>query len=56
MNEERVHVRVTMSEDGKTPIRTLVVDGIGITQISYIDTLKAGVQLINSLRWDARKG
>lgn len=55
MSEQRVYVRVTMSEDGKTPIRTLVVDGIGITEISYIDTLEAAVQFTGSLRWDARK-
>ncbi|WP_189523691.1 MULTISPECIES: hypothetical protein [unclassified Mesorhizobium] len=46
---ERVRVRV--STDGKQPCWELLVDNLKVCDLTYIETLELGLQIMSSLRW-----
>lgn len=48
----RLRVRVTMGEDGRTARRELILDGVKIADLSYVDTLEFILQATSSLRWE----
>lgn len=52
---QRVYVRVALDTDGKTPIRELVVDGLKISDLSYIEALELAMQIVSTLRYEQRK-
>lgn len=49
---QRLYIRITMGADGKTPRRTLVVDGQEITELSVFETIEAALQFTSSIRWE----
>ncbi len=48
---QRVHIRVTMAKDGRTPVLELVVDQVKVAELSPIDVIEANMQFASSLRW-----
>ena len=50
--EMRVYVRVAMDADGKTPVRELMVDGLKVAELSYIDAITFAMQIVSSLRFE----
>ncbi len=48
----RVYVRVCMGEDGKTPERELVVNGLKVADLSYVEALEFAMQIVSSLRFE----
>ena len=50
---ERVHMRVT--KDGAKANYELIVDGIKVADLDWIDVLTAAVQFVSSLRWGERQ-
>lgn len=52
---ERLYVRVTVGEDGKTAKRELILDGVKIADVSYLDVISFIMQATSSLRWEAAK-
>ncbi len=49
---ERIHVRVAL--DGSSPSRELIVDGVKVADLSYVETLEAAMQFVSSLRYEPR--
>lgn len=49
MSSERARVRV--STDGKQPQWELLVDNLKVCDLTYIETLELGLQIMSSLRW-----
>lgn len=45
-------IRVTLGKDGKTPVRELLVDGLKVTDISYIELVEFIMQATSSLRYE----
>ena len=41
-----------MDADGKTPVRELMVDGLKVAELSYIDALTFAMQIVSSLRFE----
>ena len=50
---QRVHIRVT--KDGSKTNFELMVDGLKVADLNYIDILEAAMQFVSSLRWDERR-
>lgn len=51
---ERVHMRVV--RNGKeTATWELLVDGLKVAELNYIDVLEAAMQFVSSLRWGERR-
>ena len=50
---QRVHIRVT--KDGAKTNFELMVDGLKVADLNYIDVLEAAMQFVSSLRWDERR-
>jgi len=48
---DKAYIRVTMAEDGKTPIRELMVDGYKVCELSFVEVLQLIMQASSSLRW-----
>jgi hypothetical protein len=55
MIDQRCYVRVSLLEDGKTPKRELMIDGVKAAELSYIDTLELAMQATSSLRYEKRE-
>jgi hypothetical protein len=53
MTQQRVHIRVL--KDGAKTNFELVVDGLKIAELNYIDILEAAMQFVSSLRWGERQ-
>lgn len=53
--QNKAHIRVTIGEDGKTPVRELMFDGILVGELSYIETLELSLNATSSLRFEQRK-
>lgn len=53
MTEQRCHIRVT--KDGTKTNFELMVDGLKIADLNYIDVLEAAMQFVSSLRWGERR-
>ena len=47
---QKVAIRVTVS-DGKIVNRELMVDGMKVCDLSYLDVLEFAMQAVSSLRW-----
>lgn len=55
MAPAKMAIRVTLAEDGKTPVRSLWFDGVKIGDVSYVEVLEAAMQLVSTLRFEARR-
>lgn len=51
---DRIHVRVTLAEDGRTPVRELIVDGEKVATLSFHETLALAMQATSTLRFEVR--
>ena len=49
---QRLAIRVTLEKDGKTPKRELMVDGLKISDVSYIELVEFIMQATSSLRYE----
>lgn len=49
---QRLAIRVTMGKDGKQPQRELMLDGIKIADLSFVDTIEFVMQASSSLRFE----
>lgn len=48
---DKAYIRVTMAEDGKTPIRELMVDGYRVCDLTFVEVIELIMQASSSLRW-----
>lgn len=48
----KLHIRVTLAPDGKTPVREIIYEGRKIGEISYVETIEAAMQFVSSLRYE----
>lgn len=55
MSSQRISIRVTLEPDGKTPKRELMVGGIKIADVSYVEVLEAAMQFVSSLRYEVKR-
>jgi hypothetical protein len=46
-----LRIRVSLEKDGKTAKRELMVDGVKICDLSFIELVEFVVQASSSLRW-----
>lgn len=51
----KLAIRVTLEKDGKTPKRELLVDGLKICEVSYVEVLEAAMQFVSSLRYEPKR-
>lgn len=51
----RIAIRVTLAEDGKTPVRSLYFDGVKIGDVSYVEVLEAAMQFVSTLRFEPKR-
>ena len=51
---QRLKVRVTVNNDGKTVNRELMLDEMKVADLSYVELLEFAMQAISSLRWEGR--
>src|SRR6185369_5261799 len=49
---QRLAIRVSLAKDGKTPVRELMVDGLKVTDISYVELIEFIMQATSSLRYE----
>ncbi len=50
----KVHVRVVMGPDGKTPTYEVMHNGYKVCELSFIEVLELGAQCTSALRWYPR--
>lgn len=48
----KAYIRVSLAKDGKTPVRELVVDGLKVGELSYVETIELIMQSTSSLRYE----
>lgn len=51
----KLHIRVSLAEDGKTPVRELMFDGRKIGEVSYIDLIEFIAQSVGTFRWETKR-
>jgi hypothetical protein len=51
----RMAIRVTLEPDGKTPRRELLVDGLKICDVSYVELIDFVMQAASSLRFEVKR-
>lgn len=49
---QKFYVRVSLAEDGKTPIREVIFDGEKIGEVSFIDLVEFLTQAPSTLRYE----
>lgn len=49
---QRICIRVSLAEDGKTPVRELMVEGRKISEVSYVELVEFIMQATSSLRYE----
>lgn len=49
---QRLCIRVTMGKDGKSPERELMLDGLKIADLSFVETIEFIMQASSSLRFE----
>jgi len=49
---QRLAIRVSLAKDGKTPVRELMVDGLKVSDISYVELIEFIMQATSSLRYE----
>jgi hypothetical protein len=47
----KAHVRVVMSEDGKTPDYQLMSEGYKICDLTYMEVMELALNATSALRW-----
>lgn len=52
---QKLYVRVSLAEDGKSPIREIMVDGQKVGEISYVEVIEALMQMASSLRFEVKR-
>lgn len=52
---QRMAIRVTLGQDGKTPVRELMYDGLKVGDISYVELIEFIMQATSSLRFEIRR-
>jgi hypothetical protein len=55
MSQPRAHIKVTFAEDGKTPVRVLVFDGVEIGRMDLIDVIELLIQAPSTIRWEDKR-
>lgn len=50
----KAHIRVTMGTDGRTPDYELMVEGVKICELTFIEVLEFATQATSALRWYPR--
>lgn len=53
---QKLAIRVTMGANGKQPQRELMLDGMKIADLSFIETVEFVMQATSSLRFERRDG
>jgi hypothetical protein len=48
----KAYIRVSLAQDGKTPVRELMYDGLKIGELSYVDLIEFIMQATSSLRYE----
>lgn len=51
----KLHIRVSLAEDGKTAVRELIYEGRKIGDISFVETLEAAMQFTSTLRYEVKR-
>lgn len=46
-----LRIRVSLGEDGRSPSWELLVDGLKICDLTYIELVEHAIQATSSLRW-----
>lgn len=49
---QKLAIRVTMGTDGKQPQRELMLDGLKIADLSFVETIEFIMQASSSLRFE----
>lgn len=52
---QKLYIRVSLAEDGKTPVRELMHDGRKVGEISYVDLIEFIMQATSSLRFEVKR-
>lgn len=52
MTRPRLHIRVSLGEDGKTPVREVIFDGKKVGEISYVELIEFLAQAPSTLRYE----
>lgn len=50
MSEQRVYIRVSKTDSGVN--RELIVDGVKVATLSFVETLTLAMQATSTLRWE----
>jgi hypothetical protein len=48
---DKIRIRVSLGNDGKTPSWELLIDGMKICDLTYTELLEHCLQATSSLRW-----
>ena len=49
---QKLAIRVSLAEDGKTPVREVMYEGRKIGEVSYVETIEFVMQATSSLRYE----
>jgi hypothetical protein len=49
---QKIAIRVSLSKDGKTPVRELMFDGMKVGDVSYVELIEFIMQATSSLRYE----
>lgn len=55
MMPPKMAIKVTLAEDGRTPVRQLFFDGVKIGDVSYVEVLEAAMQFVSTLRFEVKR-
>ncbi|MGY2995430.1 hypothetical protein ACVWWD_004237 [Mesorhizobium sp. URHB0026] len=55
MSSPKMAIRVTLAEDGRTPVRTFVFDGVEIGEVSLIELIEFLIQAPSTIRWEVER-
>lgn len=52
---QKLYVRVSLAEDGRTPVREIIFDGHKVGDVSYVDLIEFIMQATSSLRFEVKR-
>jgi len=52
---DKLRVRVSIGPDGKTVERELILNGVKIADVSYVELIEFIMQATSALRWDGKR-
>ena len=55
MMPPKMAIKVSLAEDGRTPARSLWVDGVKVCDVSYVEVLEAAMQFVSTLRFEVKR-